>query len=630
MSQGTNVVDAAREIALARQDLERSRTASAEPHGSLDHLDRRLASRLLDSAFGDRGRSGEARVWGTVAGEGARWTASPPSGRGGRRLTGELPPDGTDSEDGSWLVVADAPDGSRILALVSDPPTEPTGTVSCTADDELDPEAAESQIARHVLIQQLHLAVLAVDIADDYLKHVVRWLSGRRGYGGPLLDHQVLRARLTRAFIEHRAARLALDETARMTPGANPDPLCATAVQAAVASVRLCEEVHAGAGVFDVRPDVVHRIALRQRRYHTTTSTARESWPGPLARLRPHPADQLDALIRSGREPSGPGRAEGAPHTTAEARRIATALDASLPVVSTSLLDELVVAEALAQRLETGLAARVMTHRQVVRSYVTDGSTWAKRVARGALVGVAVTEPGVGSDLSGLTTTLREDGPRQLLAGVKTYVAGGADSDLLVVAARRGTDTVLAWVDPRRPEVIRRPLSGRAWRGVRFAEVELRDYPVAPEDLLPGDGTTTLLTGLVQERLILAAQQLAYARAWTEELAPSLRTEMTWRVAAAQLLLEAAWRNAIADVPHLVDSSMAKIACCAVAADVATVRAGPAIALRTEPHPPHTTLLDDQASARACRFAGGSEDINLAIVEGSILSLLPLLDGGSV
>jgi hypothetical protein len=431
-------------------------------------------------------------------------------------------------------------------------------------------------------------AEVAVDTAGDYLTRVTYWLAGRTAHGARLAANAVLRQRLARAAIAHRAARMSLVRG-----------LFGAAVSSAVTCVRSCEAVHAGAGVFDPAPDAVHEAYLA-RRWDAAD-------PGPLSRMNADLAERVAfALLQN---------------TSGAARDLAAVVAEVCPPISTTLLDDLVVAEVMARLLPSGVAARVMTHRQVVRSYLTGtgAAPVASRVLadvaeRQALTAVAVTEPHAGSDLSALRTRLDRDGGQQLLTGRKTYVTGGADADWVLVAARREARTVLVWVDPRGPGVDRRPLSTRAWRGVGFAELLLTSHPVSEEDVHCGRGTEDLLTGLVRERMILAAQQVGYARRWLTDLPAATRPGLTRSLAAAQVLLEEALAAA---EPAMVDSSMAKIACCEVAAGIAVARAEALagdVAMEE--------LLDDQASAGACRFAGGTTDVNLAIVEGVLMSVL--------
>src|SRR5262249_61592620 len=52
------------------------------------------------------------------------------------------------------------------------------------------------------------------------------------------------------------------------------------------------------------------------------------------------------------------------------------------------------------------------------------------------LLGVAMTEPGAGSDLAGISTTARRDGDTYVLNGAKTFISNGQIADLFTVAAR--------------------------------------------------------------------------------------------------------------------------------------------------------------------------------------------------
>lgn len=54
------------------------------------------------------------------------------------------------------------------------------------------------------------------------------------------------------------------------------------------------------------------------------------------------------------------------------------------------------------------------------------------------ILGIAMTEPGAGSDLAGLKTRAEDQGDHFLLNGAKTYISNGINGDLFVVAARTG------------------------------------------------------------------------------------------------------------------------------------------------------------------------------------------------
>jgi alkylation response protein AidB-like acyl-CoA dehydrogenase len=440
-------------------------------------------------------------------------------------------------------------------------------------------------------------ATLAVDTSQEYLRHVAAWLAGRSAYGQPMIAQPILRRRLAEAIVAQRAA------TALRAAAGTDEAAGGAAVRAAVECARLCADIHAGAGVFDPRPDLVRRL-------QTGGPQAPEAWP-PLGRLRPDLADRAATAIRDG----------------GTARSLIAALDAVSPTTSTTILDDLVVAEALGTALPPGLAARVMTHRLAVRAYAVGphaapavGPILGDLRSGEALMAIAVTEPEAGSDLRGLTAAVRDDpaGPR--LDAVKTYVTGGLDADRIVVAASAGGRPVLVLVDAGRPEVDRRELTARAWRGVGFARLTLRGYPVGDGETAAGDGATALLAGLVRERLMLAALQLAYARRWFADVSDDRRADLAWRIPAAQALLEESLARAEGGLPAMVDAAMAKVTACAAALDVATARTAslPAMAAADLV----SDRLDAEATARACTFAGGTADINLALIEGLIPSLL--------
>jgi acyl-CoA dehydrogenase len=66
---------------------------------------------------------------------------------------------------------------------------------------------------------------------------------------------------------------------------------------------------------------------------------------------------------------------------------------------------------------------------------------WLPKCASGeAILAVAMTEPGSGSDLAGMKATAVDQGDHWLLNGSKTYISNGQLADLIVVAARTVPD----------------------------------------------------------------------------------------------------------------------------------------------------------------------------------------------
>ena len=151
---------------------------------------------------------------------------------------------------------------------------------------------------------------------------------------------------------------------------------------------------------------------------------------------------------------------------------------------------------------------------------------WLPGIASGELVtAIAMTEPGIGSDLASMTTTARRDGDDYVVNGSKTFITNGINADLVVTAVKtdptqrhRGMSLV----------VIERGMDGFE-RGRNLEKVGLHaqdtaelfftDVRVPVTNRLgeEGEGFRYLVTNLPQERLSIAATGVAAARAAFDE-----------------------------------------------------------------------------------------------------------------
>src|SRR4029077_4450142 len=60
---------------------------------------------------------------------------------------------------------------------------------------------------------------------------------------------------------------------------------------------------------------------------------------------------------------------------------------------------------------------------------------WLKGIASGELItALAMTEPGIGSDLAAMSTTARRDGEAYVVNGSKTFITNGINADLVILA----------------------------------------------------------------------------------------------------------------------------------------------------------------------------------------------------
>ncbi|WP_042433161.1 acyl-CoA dehydrogenase family protein [Streptacidiphilus anmyonensis] len=152
---------------------------------------------------------------------------------------------------------------------------------------------------------------------------------------------------------------------------------------------------------------------------------------------------------------------------------------------------------------------------------------WLPKFVSGEMMtAIAMTEPGTGSDLAGMTTTakLSEDGAHYVLNGAKTFITGGVQADLVLVIARtspatpedrRGGLSILC-VDTTLPGYsVGRKLDKIGLRTSDTGELSFVDVKVPVEDLLGEEGKafSYLAHNLVQERLAIAVGAYASARA---------------------------------------------------------------------------------------------------------------------
>ncbi|OBJ11465.1 acyl-CoA dehydrogenase family protein, partial [Mycobacterium sp. 1465703.0] len=183
------------------------------------------------------------------------------------------------------------------------------------------------------------------------------------------------------------------------------------------------------------------------------------------------------------------------------------------------VIDELQRAGAAAEAISFTL------QNDVVLPYLTDLTTagqqqrWLPGVVTGETVlGIAMTEPGTGSDLAGIRTTAVRDGDDYLVNGAKTFISNGQIGDLFVIAVRTSADRhqglSLLVVDPATPGFSRgRNLDKIGLHAQDTSELTFTDMRVPTANLLEaeGRGFYQLVKNLPQERLALGVGAVAAA-----------------------------------------------------------------------------------------------------------------------
>lgn len=146
---------------------------------------------------------------------------------------------------------------------------------------------------------------------------------------------------------------------------------------------------------------------------------------------------------------------------------------------------------------------------------------WTPALAAGEVLGAfCLSEPGAGSDTSGITTTAAESGGGWVLNGVKKWTTGGQRADLFLVFARTAA-SIGAFLVPRdSPGVEVRPIDDMlGTRASMLAEITFRDVRLGPDALLGPSGFTAgmVLTGTLDlGRYSVAAGSVGIVQACLE------------------------------------------------------------------------------------------------------------------
>jgi acyl-CoA dehydrogenase len=163
-------------------------------------------------------------------------------------------------------------------------------------------------------------------------------------------------------------------------------------------------------------------------------------------------------------------------------------------------------------------------HSDIVAPYIlrygTEGRKreWLPRMAGGEVIGaIAMTEPGMGSDLKSVRTTARRDNEGYVLNGQKTFITNGQNAGLVIViaktdpaAGRKGISLVC--VEEGTPGFTKgRNLEKVGLHAQDTSELFFDDVRVPAANLLgeEGQGFSYLMHELAQERLMIALRAAA-------------------------------------------------------------------------------------------------------------------------
>lgn len=166
------------------------------------------------------------------------------------------------------------------------------------------------------------------------------------------------------------------------------------------------------------------------------------------------------------------------------------------------------------------------THSILVGSYFDKFATPEQKqqylpdaITGNTILAIAMTEPDAGSDLAAIRTKAEDKGDHWLLNGAKTYISNGILSDVVIVAARTGTENrgdISLFIVERGMEGFERGanLKKMGLHAQDTAELFFKDVRLPKENLLGelNKGFVHMTQCLATERLMTAMTSIAHAQ----------------------------------------------------------------------------------------------------------------------
>jgi len=190
-------------------------------------------------------------------------------------------------------------------------------------------------------------------------------------------------------------------------------------------------------------------------------------------------------------------------------------------------LGSVILAEELGRSTFGGFAVTVLVHTDMASPHLDNFGNQEQLakympdiISGKKIVGVAVTEPDVGSDVAAIKTRAVKDGDHYVLNGAKMFITNGVHGDLFFVAAKTDTDakpsrgiTIFA-VEKGTPGFsVGKSLKKMGWLSSDTAELVFDNCRVPAENVLGevNKGFYSIMRNFQNERLVLGAQAMGEA-----------------------------------------------------------------------------------------------------------------------